>query len=168
MIFLSDHSTMKVCAHKIDKNNIYAGKVITLKPFMQTQRKILFTKDSDGFTQDLLFDSPVYPLFSELKNKNKWTRYKGIINAEINLERLLEHYGFDDINSNKDIRKIYNLFLNPNSEFFFENHSHLPITNLEYESLKKLAELDKKPSQREKTANSNYSFKSKVKTYSLR
>lgn len=157
---------------KLYRENIYAGAVVSKNgPYIVPERKILFTKrhyNAGGsqyeYVEDLLYDTPNYRFpktLDDIKNG------EFCVDCIVKLETLLEKFGFKDTIVYSDIRKIYNLCLNPNSELFNKEYESLPIEWIDYLLLDRIAQYKKQPSKYEKNEYPD-KFKTKVKTYTFR
>jgi len=161
MIILNEFSSTE--GPKLYRENIYAGAVMVRKPTPLASRKILFQL-FDGETVDLLYDSPNY---------NVSTIDSGVgmdkifIGHTVNITPALEKHCFPFELTDKDVRKIYKLFLHPNSDFLKCEDAFSPLSKYHYEMLRKLSRLSKQPNIFEIDENPN-KFKKKVKTYTFK
>lgn len=85
-------------------------------------RVILFVLDENKCANDLLYDSPHYPVFNISSDDLCWKATISIKNYVYSIGKILEYYGYNEILKYKDICKIkeqfFGDFVLDNSELF--------------------------------------------------
>lgn len=132
---------------QICRDNIYAGCVMKYdkkKNSVKPCRKIVFIKNSDETTRELLYNNiPNYPIGQ--KDNQKY-----YVAHTIKLESVLKFFWYDEYLNNKNIENILDYVLSEHGYAEIAKSKNVDLTISEYEILKALSQLRKKPTRQEK------------------
>lgn len=108
---------MKNKNYAININNIYLGKVARINRIFvdnkainkyEVYRSIIFTPNKNNQSQDLLYDTPNYPIINISTNEAMKLNDNTLVVIEaFSLKELLKYYNYNDILTINDIKKIY-------------------------------------------------------------
>lgn len=108
---------MKNKNYAININNIYLGKVARINRIFvdnkainkyKVYRSIIFTPNKNNQSQDLLYDTPNYPIINISTNEAMKLNDNTLVVIEaFSLKELLKYYNYNDILTINDIKKIY-------------------------------------------------------------
>lgn len=108
---------MKNKNYAININNIYLGKVARINRIFvdnkainkyEVYRSIIFTPNKNNQSQDLLYDTPNYPIINISTNEAMKLNDNTLVVIEaFSLKKLLKYYNYNDILTINDIKKIY-------------------------------------------------------------
>lgn len=134
----------------ISKYDIYVGELVSTNiifsysskdgrtklgsPKREHLRSIIFYVDENYMANDLLYDSPQYPVLNITPNSEKicgFGEYIDVIRAPYNLSRLLDFYDYPEFLTYEDIWKIRNRFFN--GHFTYDNHSLFGYEKMTYQ-----------------------------------
>lgn len=130
---------MKNRKYVVCRENIYVGQVIKTDDIYQYERdgksellpgayyslrSILFVPDKNGLADDLIYNSPKYPILNITDDQKCLSLGENsiVIQNIINLNELLEYFGYEKKLTFDDIMKIRKKFFNG---YFCGNHSEL-------------------------------------------
>lgn len=121
---------MKTVDYKISRENVYVGRIVKPLSFYlhnrkcngyevgdievgawRTYRNSFFTINDELMADDLLYDSPNYPILN-ISNPDSYLNADPIIIKAYNIERLLEFFGFDSFLNHEDIVNICRSYFN--------------------------------------------------------
>lgn len=95
-----------------DKNpclNLKNGELVLFPYVMATYRSMLFVPTKDGLAQDLLYDSPNYPIVDISRNIScQYSQF--LIHDTYNLSHILKFYNYPEVLDERDIVKIRKRF----------------------------------------------------------
>lgn len=178
----------RIIKPSLQRDNIYAGLVVQYSKIYPTMyfeghriyiekakqlgmeisnnvfnyRKILFSRNEDNTSNDLLYNSPNYTIFDENEKNN----YNLHINKVVHLGSLLKEHNFSNYLDDKDIKKIYKMFLMKNNKFLQQEHLYLPISFEDFENLKTISQISREPSENILNKfDKDITFKPKVKIF---
>ena len=130
---------MKNRKYVVCRDNIYVGELIKTDDIYQYERdgkkelisgayyslrSILFVPDEKGLADDLIYNSPKYPILNITDNQKCLSLGENsiVIQNIINLNELLEYFGYEKKLTFDDIMKIRKKFFNG---YFGKNHCEL-------------------------------------------
>jgi len=152
----------------ICRNNIYVGRVVKneykndeIIPYKTACRKILFSINEDGTTSDLLYTSPNYKI-GGLFSQEKMCIDKYIY---IKMEYILRELGFNEYLNVHEVEEIYKYILSPIGFLYSKKDIKNCLSKTEYEYLKSLVLLTKKPNKDEQKESCNKIVKRKTYTF---
>ena len=169
---------MNSISYKVCRDNVYVGKVIKINTNENIQnrhqvlfhsiecyRSMLFTLTKKKLANDLLYQSPYYPVLGMTDNEEFAIPCKDIIVVKnaYNLEELLRYFGYNEELNYKDILDVRKKFFSDRfakdncelfgqKEIFESSIPNKPISEINSKEDKREAKL------REKTIDAGYRF----------
>lgn len=123
--------------YKVNRNDVYVGRIIKFDPlenpfyeyktpsevcptgtkvhYCKIYRSMLFAPTRDGYAEDLLYTSPLYPAVNIASDYDCKKAYKNVIVTECcHLAKLLEYLGYQEVLSFEDLMRLRNTVFKKN------------------------------------------------------